>query len=281
MSDRKRSLRPRFSAKLGFGALLMSVGAALLFSLFAAAASTPIASGATTTLTLSTVPTAPGSTTAAAAPQSLTSCGGTLARDPQGDNWYDYSFECNQAVPSVAANGNVLGFALLATRPTIDGITFNQSNIAGNVSPAVYTPSGAADLETLYCNSDAPSDGFDCDSEYVVNSGGTSATLNPCSTSATPAAYTNYGCIPAGDSVQGSFQLSEGYCAYYPKGAKAGTPTVPRATVNLLVTDTGGAIDGPFELTTTFKCPKVQSVVPGKTTKKKATASKAKASSKK
>ena len=279
MSDRKRLRRPRSAAKFGFGAVLATCGVTLLVSLFSVAAATPGATGATTTPTWAPVPTAPGSTTAAVSPQSLASCGGTLRRDPQGDDWYDYSFSCSQAVPAAAANANIVSYSIIATRPNIDGLTFDQNNIAGNNPPAIYLPGGSPDAETLYCNSDAPSDGFDCNSEYVVTTGGSSSTVDPCYGGTTAAAYSNYGCIPAGDTVQGSLQLSQPYCSYLPKKAKPGTPAVPRATVDLIVTDDSGAEDGPFELTAAFRCAKVPAVVPEPKTKKKPTKKKAKSKS--
>jgi hypothetical protein len=79
--------------------------------------------------------------------------------------------------------------------------------------------------------------------------------------------WSNLGCVPSGDTVSGEFQLSAAYCSYIPKGAKDGTPAVPRAVVNLVVTDDSGAQDGPFELTPSFKCAKVVAVK-GESTKK-------------
>jgi hypothetical protein len=62
--------------------------------------------------------------------------------------------------------------------------------------------------------------------------------------------------------------MTEGYCSFLPKGAKAGTPAVQQATVELIVTDTNGVSEGPFELSRTGKCPKVAAVVPAKRKKK-------------
>jgi len=280
LSDRKRSLRRRLSARVGFGAALLATGATLIVSLFTAVAGTPAATGAAVTNPV--VVTTATSTTSVASPASLATCGGTISRDAQGDNWYDYTFSCSPAVTSTSATGNVLGFALLATRPNIDGVLFDQSNIQSNVSPAIYTPSGAAEDETVYCNTAAPSDGFDCDTENVISqttaTSSTPTAGNPCYAPSSALYFTNYGCIPSGDSVEGSFQLSAGYCPYYPTGAKAGTPAIPRATVNVIVTDTTGAVDGPFELIPSFKCNKVAAVKPGPktvTTKKKKSKAKA------
>ena len=123
----------------------------------------------------------------------------------------------------------------------------------------------------MTCNTDAPSDGFDCTAGSVVSTtgGATPVYTYPCSNNTVAITYTNLGCIPNGSVVSGQIQLSEPYCSYIPKGAKPGSPAVPRAVVNLVVTDDSGAEDGPFELTPAFKCAKVPAVAP--TPKKKTT----------
>ncbi len=262
----KRSLGSRLSAKLGFGAVLTSVGATLLVGLFTAAAGTPAATAASTTATTSTT----AYTLLPGGPQSLTGCSGTLARDPQGNDWYDYTFNCAPYLLGSEATGNVLAFALVATRQNIDGIQFDQNNIQGNGSPTVSLSGVALTNETVTCNTDAPSDGFNCTAGAVVSTtgGATPAYTNPCTNVTAATTYTNLGCIPNNNTVSGQIQLSAAYCSYIPKGAKAGTPAVPRAEVNLVVTDDSGAEDGPFELTPAFKCAKVKAVVPAKKTTK-------------
>lgn len=265
MSDRKRSLTSRVTAKLGFGFALMSVGATLLVGLFSAAAGTPAATAASATTTTTAYTLLPSG------PQSLTGCSGTLTRDSQGNNWYDYSFSCAPNLPGSEATGNILAFAVLATRQNIDGIHFDQNNVQGNGSPIVSASGVALTNETVTCNTDAPSDGFDCTAGAVVSTtgGATPSYTDPCTNVTAATTYSNIGCVPNGDSVQGQIQLSEPYCSYLPKGAKAGTPAVPRAVVDLVVTDDSGAEDGPFELTPAFKCAKVKAVVPTKKTKPK------------
>jgi hypothetical protein len=261
LSDWKRLRRARLSARLGFGAALASVGAALVVGLvgFAGPAA---ATGATTTSSYTLLPPSTVGGATPVAPSSLTGCSGKLSRDAQGNNWYDYSFSCTPALPGSTATGNIIAFSILATRQNIDGIQFDQNNIVANSSPSVYTAAGVAlGNETVTCNAVLPSDGFDCNGEYVVSNGTTS---------------TNLGEVPSGDLVQDQFQLSEAYCAYLQKKAKVGTPAVPRAVVNLLVTDDGGAQDGPFELTPAFKCAKVAAVVPAKKAKKTKKTAKAK-----
>jgi hypothetical protein len=59
------------------------------------------------------------------------------------------------------------------------------------------------------------------------------------------------------------------YCKFLPAHAKPGTPAVPQAIVQLIVTDVTGAQDGPFDLTLKTRCPSVANVVPTPKPKKK------------
>jgi hypothetical protein len=253
----------------------MGVSATLFAGLFGAGAGTAAATAASTTPVTSTT----AYTLLPGGPQSLTRCSGTLARDAQGDNWYDYTFSCAPNLPGSQATGNVIAYSIDATRQNIDGLDFDQANVLGNGSPAVYANGVALTNETVTCNTDAPSDGFDCNGGSVVSTtgGSTPSYTDPCTNVTAGTTYTSLGCIPNGDSVQGQIQLAAPYCAYIPKGSKAGTPRVPRAIVDLVVTDDSGAQDGPFELTPSFKCAKVAAVVPTskkKPVKKKTTKSK-------
>jgi len=233
----------------------------MLAGLFGAVSGTA-AAAATTSTTPVTSTTA--YTLLPGGPQSLTGCSGTLARDPAGDNTYDYTFGCAANLQGSEATGNIIAYSLDATRQNIDGLSFDQGNVLSNGSPTVYLNGAALSNETVTCNTDAPSDGFDCTAGAVVSTtgGATPSSTNPCTNLTAATTYANVGCVPAGDSVQGQVQLAAPYCAYIPKGAKAGTPRVPRAIVDLVVTDDSGAQDGPFELTPSFKCAKVAAVAP-------------------
>jgi hypothetical protein len=244
----------------------MGVSATMFAGLFGAVSGTAAAAAASTTAVTSTT----AYTLLPGGPQSLTGCSGTLARDPQGDNTYDYSFSCAANLTGSEATGNIIAYSIDATRQNIDGFDFDQGNVLSNGSPTVFADGVALTSETVTCNTDTPSDGFDCTGGSVVSTtgGSTPSSTDPCTNVTAATTYTNVGCIPAGDSVQGQIQLAAPYCAYLPKGAKAGTPRVPRAIVDLVVTDDSGAQDGPFELTPSFKCAKVPAVVP--TPKKKA-----------
>ena len=276
MSVRRSPLKSRLSAKLGFGLALLGVSATLFGGLFGAGSGTAAATAASTTAVTSTT----AYTLLPGGPQSLTGCSGTLARDPQGQNWYDYTFSCTPNLAGSQATGNIIAYSIDATRQNIDGFSFDQGNVLGNGSPAVYANGVALNNETVTCNTDAPSDGFDCNGGAVVSTtgGSTQSYTDPCTNVTAATTYTSLGCIPNGDSVQGQIQLAAPYCAYIPKGSKAGTPRVPRAIVNLVVTDDSGAQDGPFELTPSFKCAKVAAVVPTpkKPVKKKKTTTKKK-----
>jgi len=240
VSDRKRSsLLMRIA---GPGALLGTIGAAALIGLPATAlASTP------------------------STPSSLTSCGGTITPDAGGPaagnaNPYDYSFSCSSLSPSATSpsgytwnyDGNIWSYSIIVTRRTQDG-----NNVTYNAPTAnVLASSGALDAsQDVNCSSFVPSDGFNCTTPGPNISAATLTT-----------SYANS--IGAGETVQGGFALSEPYCAYVPPHAKVGSATVPRATVELLVTDVNGAQDGPFELSSTVPCKKVPAVVTAKTLKK-------------
>ncbi len=72
------------------------------------------------------------------------------------------------------------------------------------------------------------------------------------------------GVLSAWNFAEGSVDPTEPYCKYLPKGAKPGTPAVPQAIVQLIVTDNTGAQDGPFDLGLAKRCPKVPNFVPAK-----------------
>ena len=240
MFDRKRSsLLMRIAAP---GAVIGAIGAAAALSLplTAEAASTP------------------------STPSSVTQCSGTIAPDASGPaagnaNPFDYSFSCSSISPGATSpsgynwlfDGNIYSYSIIVTRRKDDG---------SNVTYASPTPTilsaGNADLNAdVNCTSFTPSDGFNC------------AAPGPNPTAATLGTYERS--IAAGDTVQGGFAMTDPYCAYLPKGAKAGTPAVPQAVVELLVTDDNGAQDGPFELYRSTACKKIALVVPAKKTKAK------------
>jgi hypothetical protein len=59
--------------------------------------------------------------------------------------------------------------------------------------------------------------------------------------------------MTGGDSAYGSFNPIDPYCGRPSKGAAVGSAE-PQAQVQLLVSDTTGALRGPFGLGLTHKC---------------------------
>ena len=205
-------------------------------------------------------------------PPSTTSCSGSITPDAGGPaagnaNAFDYQFNCTPILAAATDpsgytwnfTGNIWSYAIVVTRRNDDGNNLTYGAPTANV----LTSSGAVDTtQYVNCSSLVPSDGFTC-----AAPGQFGATQSDLANGSNPS-YLSY--IPAGERVTGGFALTHGYCSYLPKRAKPGTPAVPRATVELIATDTNGVTEGPFELNRTGKCPKVPAVVPAKKAKKKA-----------
>jgi hypothetical protein len=161
-----------------------------------------------------------------------TSCSGSLTAQPNAallEPYNEgYSFYCTNEITA---------YSIIVDRVNDDGSTVDNYNNG----PAVIDNTGQPSSSTsVACGGDTPSNGIDCYSEVGAAAGP----------------------IGPGWTVQGSIDLTDSYCAYLPKGAKAGTPRVPRAIVELVVTDNSGATDGPFELFPTKACKAVPAVVP-------------------
>lgn len=204
-------------------------------------------------------------------PPSATQCSGTIRLDAGGPaagnpNPYDYSFSCASAIAAGATDpsgyswnfsGNIWSYTIIVSRRKDNG-----SNVTYEAPTAnVLTSAGAIDgTQYVNCTSSVPSDGFSCSAP-----GPEASTISDLANGTNPP-YLPY--IPAQDTVTGGFSLAEGYCGFLPKGAKPGTPAVPQATIELIVTDTNGVSEGPFELYHTGKpCPKVPAVVPKRRSK--------------
>jgi hypothetical protein len=204
-------------------------------------------------------------------PPSTVSCGGTITPDAGGPaagnaNAYDYAFSCTPSLSGATDpsgyswnfSGNIWSYTILVTRRNDDGNNVTYEAPTANV----LNSSGALDTtQYVNCSSSVPSDGFGCSAPGP----GASSASDLANGSNPP--YLSY--IPAGETVTGGFALTQGYCSFVPKGAKPGTAAVPQATVELIVTDTNGVSEGPFELTRTGKCPKVPAVVPERKKKTK------------
>jgi len=212
-------------------------------------------------------------------PPSTTQCSGTIRLDAGGPaagnpNPYDYRFACASSIAPGATDpsgyswnfsGNIWSYAIIVTRRRDNGSNLSYDAPTANV----LTGSGALDAtQYVNCSSAVPSDGFSCSAP------GPGASSASDLANGTKSPYSAY--IPAGDTVTGGFALAEGYCGFLPKGAKPGTPAVPQATVELIVTDTNGVSAGPFELFHAGKaCPKVPAVVPAPRSKARHAASRA------
>ncbi len=170
-------------------------------------------------------------TAAAPVPQSATVCGGSLTKDPSptvdDPQLIDYRFHCDTPISA---------YTLIAERRPSD-----QGNI-DYFSPSadVLAPYGGTVVATegWTCEGTLPSNGFNC---------------NPGLAGAVMSAY-NY--------ASGTLDLTDPYCKALPVGAKPGTPAEPQAIVDVIVTDSTGAQDGPFRLNLTGGCPKVPDTVP-------------------
>jgi hypothetical protein len=161
-------------------------------------------------------------------PESATNCGGSLTRatpttaDP---NLLDYKFNCDTAISS---------FTLVVNRGLNDSTTVDDfSSTAG-----VFETSGVADPTELFnCSGTIPGDGINCN----AGAGGS---------------------MTAPEFAEGTFDTAEPYCASIPAGSPAGTQPDSTALVQLVVTDSTGAEDGPFRLRLNGTCPAVHVVKP-------------------
>jgi hypothetical protein len=156
-------------------------------------------------------------------PESATQCGGILNRatatadDP---NLVSYKFTCDWGVSA---------YTLIVTRKPNDDATIDD--FASSVS--VLDPAGnPLSTQSFSCFGGIPGTGINCN----AGAGGYMAAPN---------------------WAEGTIDLTEPYCANIPKGSPAGTKPDPSAVVQLVVSDTTGAEDGPFRLRLAGKCPAV------------------------
>jgi hypothetical protein len=184
---------------------------------------------------------------AAVTPTSATDCGGKVAADPGAvtadePNLLDYTFSCD---------GGITAYTILIDQQgdAASGGTIDDYNPAPNVFETDgLTPSPT---EAITCEGTTPSDGINC------NTGTQGVQLSD------------------GFFAEGSVDPIQAYCKHLPtnangKTAKAGTPAVPQAVVQVVVTDYTGAQDGPFNLGPAKACPKVPNFVPAPKPKPKA-----------
>jgi hypothetical protein len=186
------------------------------------------------------LPAAAGAAATPVTPTSLTDCGGSVSPDSGGaaadePNLLDYKFSCDSGITAYTVILQQQGDS--ASGGTIDDY---------NSSPSVFAADGVTPSATLSitCEGTTPSDGINC------NLGTFGKQLTD------------------GYFAEGSIDPIGAYCKHLPTDAngktitKPGTLAIPRATVQLIVTDYTGGQDGPFTLGSTKKCASVPNVVP-------------------
>lgn len=158
---------------------------------------------------------------AAPTPESTTDCGGTVSRakatlnDP---NLLNYKFSCDWGIT---------GYTVFVIRKPSDLTTIDDYSS----SVSVFDPDGSADPKEVFsCSGTLPGDGVNCN----AGAGGSMAAPNV---------------------AEGQVDTTDPYCSYIPKGSPKGTKPQARAVVEIVVSDTTGAEDGPFRLYLSGKCP--------------------------
>lgn len=179
-----------------------------------------------------------GAATAPPTPESLTDCGGTVSHDPSGaaagePNLLDYKFACNS---------DISAYTIIVDQQGDSGGSIDDYN----PSPSVFDSDGVTPnaTESLTCEGTTPSDGINCN----AGAGGVLSVF---------------------DFAEGSVDPIQAYCKHLPAKARPGTPAVPQAVVQLVVTDSTGAEDGPFDLGPANRCPKVPNFAPRPSAKSK------------
>jgi hypothetical protein len=173
-------------------------------------------------------------------PTSLTDCGGSVSPDSGGaaaeePNLLDYKFSCD---------GGITAYTVIVGQEgdSASGGTIDDYNSA----PSVFETDGVtpSPTESITCEGTTPSSGINC------NLGAAGKQLSD------------------GYIAEGSIDPLQAYCKHLPTDASGktittpGTRAIPKAIVQLVVTDYTGAEDGPFTLGSTKTCPTVPNVVP-------------------
>ncbi len=161
-------------------------------------------------------------------PQSATTCYGSLAAGTataDAPNLMNYKFHCDGRITAytVVANRRPRNFDVIDAFSTTADVLDAQGNIVSN--------------QSFGCEGTTPGNGINC------NAGAGSF-------------------MGAGNVVSGSLDLTDPYCKTLAANAAPGTVATPEAIVQLIVTDTSGAQDGPFRLAPTSACPAVPDRVP-------------------
>lgn len=155
-------------------------------------------------------------------PSSDTTCWGSLSHDSTGKssgepNLLDYQFDCNT---------NIVAYSIVVTRGADQPSTIDDFN----PTPLVLQDGTPSSTQSFGCSATIPGDGINCN----IGTGAETSEWN---------------------TVQGSFDPTAAYCAYYPPGARKGSRPVARDQVELIVSNNTGAEDGPFPLALARACP--------------------------
>jgi hypothetical protein len=146
-------------------------------------------------------------------PQSATDCAGELYKAPTADepNLLSYKFHCDTAISA---------YTLLANRQIYDYSTIDDFS----ANAEVVDPTGnVLSTESFGCSGQLPGNGVNCN----AGAGGV---------------------MSAWDFADGQIDTADPYCANIPVGSPPGTVAEPPASIQLVVTDSTGAQDGPFRL---------------------------------
>ena len=173
-------------------------------------------------------------------PESATLCGGSLKRakpTPDDPNLLNYKFNCS---------GTITAYTLIVLRKANDFSTIDD--FAASV-PVLDPTGNPLSTVSFSCAGEIPGDGVNCN----AGAGGSMASPN---------------------WAEGTIDTTEPYCPNLPPGSPAGAKPDPAAVVELVVSDSTGAEDGPFRLRLAGKCPGAHPTSKSKTKKKTASARK-------
>jgi hypothetical protein len=155
---------------------------------------------------------------ASAAAQAATVCSGGLTKDPAAST----SGDPNLTDYSFDCNGAITAYSVVINRTIWDFETVDDFSTTANVTKGgVVVPT-----ESFGCEGVLPGNGINCN-----------------------------GSASAYNLVDGSFDTSGPFCGGYGAHAKWPAKPAPQAFVQLVVTDSSGAQDGPFRLNITPGCP--------------------------
>lgn len=162
-------------------------------------------------------------------PQSSTTCAGGLARDSSGGsdepNLLDYKFYCD---------GDITAYTLIVNRRTNDWLNIDDFSPNADV---LQGDGSVSATESFTCAGTVPGNGVNCN----AGAGGV---------------------MSASYAASGSIDPILPFCRHFGPHPKPGSRPIPQALVQVVVTNTTGAQDGPFQLNLSPACPKVPDVYP-------------------